>query len=640
MIKLIGELLKEWTGQETQSSSEKSTSGLGNHFQRLIPEEIRLQVLERIRNFLGNQNPTILAWTSSILACLGLLFITGVGLWFFYSPSVTSAWESVYYIEEILPFGHWIRGIHYLTSDILIVLTIGLLIYLVTTRLCTKLFGVGFYLWLILLGLFLFNSLNGLLLPWDQQGYWSTRIRLDITSTLPVLGPIAAKILAGSDTLGHLSLTRSMVFHAGLVPLSIISLIGIQTLLNPFHSPTQKNRSNENIEICFKQCGFFIGLTVIAIVFSGFLHVWIGGEESWGAPHLKAPADPSSAYPIARPEWYFLWLFQMLKFFPGEWMIVGTAIIPGMLTGLIVFFPHIGRYKWGHRFNCCAGLLILCVIGGLTMKAALQDFWDEQYQSDFQRAKDNGKRTVELAQVNGGIPITGAQTLVKNDQMIQGAQVFAQHCASCHRYDGHDGLDQIPEDTPSAPDLYGFASIPWIAGILDPEKITSHYYFGGSEKLSGGKMAKYVKKDLSQLNEEDTLKLQEVVHALSNQAQLPYQDLSSNENQEKVENGVLHIEETFGCIDCHMFEIPDDEATAVDLTGYGSRDWIIRFISNPAHPSLYGDKNDRMPAFLDENILSMHEIELVTDWIRHDWIQAQSPDLSKISLRTVEKDSD
>ena len=64
---------------------------------------------------------------------------------------------------------------------------------------------------------------------------------------------------------------------------------------------------------------------------------------------------------------------------------------------------------------------------------------------------------------------------------------------------------------------------------------------------------------------------------------------------------------------------------APDLTGYGSRDWLLAFIANPAADRFYGKQNDRMPAFAPhepgspQNQLSPETIGLIADWLRHDW---------------------
>ena len=54
------------------------------------------------------------------------------------------------------------------------------------------------------------------------------------------------------------------------------------------------------------------------------------------------------------------------------------------------------------------------------------------------------------------------------------------------------------------------------------------------------------------------------------------------------------------------------------------------FISNPAHTRFYGKENDRMPAFADsaadakKNILSRQQLELLADWIRGEWAEADA----------------
>ena len=81
------------------------------------------------------------------------------------------------------------------------------------------------------------------------------------------------------------------------------------------------------------------------------------------------------------------------------------------------------------------------------------------------------------------------------------------------------------------------------------------------------------------------------------------------------------IQNEMKCTDCHQFRAKDEEATAPDLTGYGSRKWLIDFISNPAHPSFYGKNNDRMPVFGKEQRLSKQAIGLVADWLRGAWYE-------------------
>jgi ubiquinol-cytochrome c reductase cytochrome b subunit len=103
------------------------------------------------------------------------------------------------------------------------------------------------------------------------------------------------------------------------------------------------------------------------------------------------------------------------------------------------------------------------------------------YAAAVATAKRDAERVVVLARSSTGIPVTGAVTLLRNDPLTQGPKLFAKNCASCHRYDGHDGLGGQPKDELSASDLKGFASRAWLAGLLDPARIDSPHYFGGSK---------------------------------------------------------------------------------------------------------------------------------------------------------------
>lgn len=48
-----------------------------------------------------------------------------------------------------------------------------------------------------------------------------------------------------------------------------------------------------------------------------------------------------------RPEWYFLWLYQLVRYFPGKTAFIGTALIPLIAVLLLIFMPFIDRGKNG-----------------------------------------------------------------------------------------------------------------------------------------------------------------------------------------------------------------------------------------------------------------------------------------------------
>jgi len=93
-----------------------------------------------------------------------------------------------------------------------------------------------------------------------------------------------------------------------------------------------------------------------------------------GAPALEPPADPTSSDYVPRPEWYFLGLFQLLKYFPGRLEIIGALVLPGIAVTILVLFPWLDRgpsREWRSRrlvlglfAGGLAGVVTLTALGG------------------------------------------------------------------------------------------------------------------------------------------------------------------------------------------------------------------------------------------------------------------------------------
>jgi mono/diheme cytochrome c family protein len=211
-----------------------------------------------------------------------------------------------------------------------------------------------------------------------------------------------------------------------------------------------------------------------------------------------------------------------------------------------------------------------------------------------------------------------------------GPRLFRRLCASCHAWTDEQGKGIFgpdlsafnPGDDPSgAPNLHGFASRSWIAGLLDKEKVASHEYFGTTRHIEG-QMVEYVTGELPDLieGEQGGQDLEAVIAALSAEAGLVDQ-IEQDEADQK--NGLLDrgrelIVGDFGCTNCHSFR-DQEVGEAPSLTGYGSAEWLRKMISDPNHEDLYGyesDANDRMPAF--SQILTDHRIEMLVRWLRAD----------------------
>ena len=550
-------------------------------------------------------------WGSTLTFFFAVQVITGFALWMAYSPSSQTAWESVYYIQNQMWGGWFLRGLHHFVAQAMTILLVLHLMQVVidgaykAPREVNFWFGVGLLLMVLAL------SLTGYLLPWDQNGFWATAVSTNIVGINPGIGPALQTLIVGGDSYGHHTLTRFFALHAGVIPALIVLFIVVHVFLFRRHGLTPalpRKRPDAQFwpDQVLRDAVACLAVLVVVMFFILRYH---------GAP-LGAPADPSEQFSAARPEWYFLFLYQLLKYFPGRTEFIGVIILPLLLMLVLFAIPYFGKWKLGHRFN--VGFLSVMLTGAavLTWLAAAADKNDPEYIAAKQMADRDGDRAVVLA--NQGIPVTGALMLMRDDALTQGPRIFSRNCSSCHRYDGHDGLgNALPKDSISAADLKGFGSREWIARFFDPKEIVGPRHWGGTA-FKDGDMVSWIQNHVANATDAQKTDLHNMLLALSAEAQLKSQTVMDKRDSALIDIGRNIIRDPkAGCGECHTFH--EAGKGSPDLTGYASREWMIAFISDPAHTRFFGDNNDRMPSFGKEKTLTPRELGLVADWLRGEW---------------------
>lgn len=560
-------------------------------------------------------------WGSTLVFCLAVQFITGIFLWMNYAPSSQTAWESVWYIQDQMSGGWLLRGLHHMTAHAMIILMALHLMQVVIDGAYKAPRELNFWIGLVLLQITMGLSLTGYLLPWDQKGFWATKVATNLLAAVPFIGPSLQKLVIGGTEYGHHTLTRFFALHAGVLPGTMIVLLVAHIALFRRHGLTAKLPKRK------PDCAFWPdqvlkdAVACLAVLATMLFILWrprMMGHSP--GIELGAPADLSEPYSAARPDWYFLFLFQFLKYFPGRTELLGAFVIPGLVFGAIALMPIVGKWRLGHRFNVMFLFTVLIGAGLLTVAALKEDRNNPTYAAAVKDAERDSKRARVLAGSPEGIPVSGAVTLLRNDPLTQGPKIFAAKCASCHRFDGHDGLGVVPKDAQTASDLKAFGSREWLTALLDPAQVGTTNYFGGTKHQSG-KMVKFVTTKVSTFPPEKKEQLTKVIAAVSAEASLKSQKDMDARDAKLIEEGRGLFGEAVGCANCHAFHVKDEEASGPNLTGYASREWLIKFIGDPSHVDFYGEHNDRMPAFGRDGMLSAEQIGLVTDWLRGEWYE-------------------
>ncbi len=562
-------------------------------------------------------------WLSVLLFAFFVQAVTGFFLLTQYSASTQTAWESVFFLQTQVPGGSFLRGLHSISAQCFVMLVVVHLFQTIFHRAHLPPRELNYWLLLLLVPLAIGSSVTGWLLPFDQKGYWAARVPLNILSVVPLVGPPLQRVLMGGAEIGHLTLTRFAALHTVFLPLLIGTMLGLHWGLTRKHglaSGASGVRSTQTYwpHQALKDVLVCLALTVVVVLI--VFWPWLTRRGAPGV-ELLAPADPAEPYAAARPEWFMLWLFQFLKLFPGGTEVWGAVVIPVLVLGGFALLPWLGRWR---RAGAITGVFLVALTFGILVLTAIAwnaDRRDPSFQSARDEAREQAERIQSLALAPTGIPAAGALTLLEHDPLTQGPILFARHCAQCHRFNGRDGRGIVLTAPQSASDLKGFASREWLTGFLDPAHIVTTNYFGGT-KFAEGKMVRFVKKKLTDLTPEEQTQLQKMIMAVSAEASLPAQTEADERDAALIAEGrQLMTDADFTCRDCHQFREPDPDATAPDLTGYGSREWLVQFITNPGHARFYGKKNDRMPAYGTEHILDDEAIGLVADWLRGDWYE-------------------
>ncbi len=170
-------------------------------------------------------------WPVTIAFTFLVQAITGLVIWMYYSPGAQSSWESVYYLQYHALGGWLLRAIHYYAGQVLLVL-IGLYVLQMVllgtyTARRTVLYWTILLMALITLGL----NLTGDLLPWDQNSYWASGIRIAYLAHTPVAGPWLAKLAVGGQQFGTFTITRFLALHAGVLTAALLGLIWLHAWL-------------------------------------------------------------------------------------------------------------------------------------------------------------------------------------------------------------------------------------------------------------------------------------------------------------------------------------------------------------------------------------------------------------------------
>jgi ubiquinol-cytochrome c reductase cytochrome b subunit len=428
--------------------------------------------------------PAGLNWTytlgSATLFVFGLQTVTGMFLAMYYSPSPDHAYDSIQYIMSEVTFGSVVRGLHHWGASAMVVLAVLHMLRVLIMGAHKYPREITWTIGVVLLLLTLGFGFTGYLLPWDEKAYWATTVGTNIMGLAPGVGGFLLRVVRGGGEVGALTLARFFATHTLLLPALTVGAVVAHLYLVIRHGiSAPPDAAAERAELRRSEIGergpetgpltpdsqpptsepwhaaylrryadlkrkgepFFPDILVKdAIVALGVLLILFGLVVWRGVP-TEAAADPTNTLYVPRPEWYFMFLFEFLKYVPGQLEGLAAIGLPTLVLLILFLLPFVDRSPTRHpRLRpYSVGLTLLAIIGiaFLTVQA---------FQS-----------TPPAVAQEPGERLTAAQQA--------GRALFRRSCSSCHTVDG--------SGTTPGPDLSGLSEqrdSAWIHNYIEVPK--------------------------------------------------------------------------------------------------------------------------------------------------------------------------
>jgi ubiquinol-cytochrome c reductase cytochrome b subunit len=414
----------------------------------------------------------------------GLLFIfisqviTGVFLALYYVPSADHAHTTVAYITKSITAGSFLRSLHAYGASAMVVV---LLLHLSQTYLYGAYKGRREFLWLsgcVLFAMVLGMAFTGYLLPWDQRAYFATAVGTNAVSEIPWIGESLKRMVRGGTEMGTLTISRFFVAHVFLIPACIFALVASHIFLfrkagaagpvteNPY-KPEQKP------ELFYpRQVLMDLSLTALLIIGLGLLCFFVPVQ-------LGPPANPADAQYVPRPEWYYLPIFQWLKYWHGAASVVGILVIPTVLVAAVVALPFfdrsLERRPWKRPVAMSAYAFVLFALAGLGLRSQYLDKHDEGVAQQLakQKTEEEDYMRKPFEPEMSSASLAAANVTLSDPLAARGKTIFeAQSCNACH---GDGGVG-----TAAAPALVG------IAVRLSPQQLADLFKHPTAKMNAGG----------------------------------------------------------------------------------------------------------------------------------------------------------
>lgn len=290
--------------------------------------------------------------------CLVIQFITGLILAMHYTPHTDLAFSSIAHINLNVHKGWLIRRVHANGASLFFISLychIGRGIYY-HSFILREVWLIGATLYVLTMA----TAFFGYVLPWGQMSFWGATVITNLFSAIPYIGTDIVQWIWGGYAVGNPTLARFFVFHFLFPFLLILFSILHLLFLHETGSSSPLGITRDYYLIPFHPyytskdlVGFMFPITLLAYL--ALLNPYLLGD-----PENFIPANPLVTPLHIQPEWYFLFVYAILRAIPNK----GLGVL-SLVAALLVLFllPLFATPKTkGNHFNPLGQILFWVLV--------------------------------------------------------------------------------------------------------------------------------------------------------------------------------------------------------------------------------------------------------------------------------------
>jgi len=299
---------------------------------------------------------------------LVLQIVTGMLLLLHFVPAPDLAFESVRALMRDVPYGWFVRLVHVHGANLMVAF---LFVHLFRTAWRGAYKAPRELVWLTgcaLLLLVLGAALSGYILPWSQMSYWATTVVSASLSYVPFLGDALVEFVRGGEVVGGATYRRALTDHLSLLPISIVLFAFLHLALVRRSGLAGRARRADAapspLVPFFPRIALRVALSIVAFLLLLFTLVFFAPNLFFPVEH-RLPANAFDTPPNVKPEWYFLFAYQLPRLMPE-----GLALALQGVAVLVLFaLPFFDRGPLRHPLERPAviTLLVLAALGFATL---------------------------------------------------------------------------------------------------------------------------------------------------------------------------------------------------------------------------------------------------------------------------------